>query len=137
MTDVSTSTDTTVGDSDTRPAADRAGVRGHPRGRGPRVRAGCRDRAACAEVAGAVVEEFGGLDVLASNAGIYPQARIVDMTGEDIDLIFDVNVKGTIHAVQAAQIGFVRPVAIELARHGTTAPGAPSRTPASRRSARP
>jgi len=61
-----------------------------------------RDRAACAEVVGAVVEEFGGLDVLASNAGIYPQARIADMTDEDIDLISDVNVKGTIHAVQAA-----------------------------------
>ena len=53
------------------------------------------------------------------------------MTDEDVDLIFDVNVKGTIHAAQAAQLGFVRSVAIELARHGITAPGAPSRTPAS------
>lgn len=58
------------------------------------------------------------------------------MTDEDVDLIFDVNVKGTIHAAQAAQLGFVRSVAIELARQGVTAPGAPSRTPASRRSAR-
>ncbi|WP_065572703.1 SDR family NAD(P)-dependent oxidoreductase [Micrococcus luteus] len=96
-----------------------------------------RERAACVEVVGAVAAELGGLDVLASNAGIYPRARIVDMTGEDIDLIFDVNVKGTIHAVQAAQIGFVRPAAVELARQGITARGgAPSRTPTSCRSAR-
>ena len=61
------------------------------------------------------------------------------MTDEDVDLIFDVDVKGTIHAAQAAQaaqLGFVRSAAIELARHGITAPGAPSRAPTSRRSAR-
>ena len=58
------------------------------------------------------------------------------MTDEDVDLIFDVNVKGTIHAAQVAQMGFVRSVAIELARHGITAPGAPSRAPTSRRSVR-
>ncbi|MFF5020809.1 SDR family oxidoreductase [Micrococcus luteus] len=81
----------------------------------------------------AVGEEFVGLDVLASNAGIYPPARVADMTDEDIDLIFDVNVKGTIHPVQAAQLAFVRSAAIELARQGITARGgAPSRTPTSR-----
>lgn len=61
-----------------------------------------RDAAACREVVAAVTEEFGGLSVLASNAGVYPQARIEDMTDEDIDGIFDINVKGTIHIVQAA-----------------------------------
>lgn len=203
MTDVSTSTDAAVGDSDTRPAAARtdapaatvllagraalvtggtlgigSGIAASLRDAGARVAVtglteqecaaarearfpayvlDVRDRAACAEVVGAVVEEFGGLDVLASNAGIYPQARIADMTDEDIDLIFDVNVKGTIHAVQAAlpalvasgrgrvvitssitgnhtgypawshygatkaaQLGFVRSAAIELARQGIT-----------------
>lgn len=59
------------------------------------------------------------------------------MTDEDVDLIFDVDVKSTVHAVQAAQMGFVRSAAIELARHGITAPGAPSRAPTSRRSVRP
>lgn len=164
MTDVSTSTDTAVGDSDARPAAERTdapaatvllagraalvtggtlgigfGIAASLRDAGARVavtglteqecaaarEAGfpayvldVRDRAACADVVGAVVAEFGGLDVLASNAGIYPQARIADMTDEDIDLIFDVNVKSTVHAVQAAQLGFVRSAAIELARQG-------------------
>ncbi|PNL17001.1 3-oxoacyl-ACP reductase FabG [Micrococcus sp. FDAARGOS_333] len=116
-----------------------------------------RDREACTQVVADVVAEFGGLDVLASNAGVYPQSSIEQMTDEDIDLIFDINVKGTIHAVQAAlpeliksgrgrivvtssitgnytgypawshygatkaaQMGFVRSAAIELARKGVT-----------------
>lgn len=58
-----------------------------------------RDRAACDEVIARAADELGGLSVLASNAGVYPQARIAAMTDEDIDLIFDINVKGTIHAV--------------------------------------
>lgn len=61
-----------------------------------------RDAAACRDVVAAVVAEFGGLSVLASNAGIYPQATIEAMTDDDIDLMFDVNVKGTMHIVQAA-----------------------------------
>lgn len=61
-----------------------------------------RDRTACEEVVAAVVSEFDRLDILAANAGVYPQARIVDMTDDDISFIFDVNVRGTIHAVQAA-----------------------------------
>ncbi|MGJ5591030.1 3-oxoacyl-ACP reductase FabG [Micrococcus lylae] len=116
-----------------------------------------RDREACTKVVADVVAEFGALDVLASNAGVYPQSSIEEMTDEDIDLIFDINVKGTIHAVQAAlpqliasgrgrivvtssitgnytgypawshygatkaaQMGFVRSAAIELARKGVT-----------------
>ena len=116
-----------------------------------------RDGAACRRVIDAVAEELGGLSVLASNAGVYPQATIETMTDEDIDLIFDINVKGTIHAVQAAiphlvasgrgrivltssitgnytgfpawshygatkaaQMGFARSAAIELARKGVT-----------------
>lgn len=60
-----------------------------------------RDREACKKVVADVVAEFGELNVLASNAGVYPQSSIEEMTDEDIDLIFDINVKGTIHAVQA------------------------------------
>ena len=61
-----------------------------------------RNAADCRAVVEAVVAEFGELSVLASNAGIYPQARIEAMTDEDINLMFDVNVKGTMHIVQAA-----------------------------------
>lgn len=116
-----------------------------------------RDRAACAALVEQVVAQFGGLAILASNAGVYPQARIADMTDENIAMIFAINVTGTIHMVQAAadalatsghgrvvvtssitgnytgypawshygatkaaQMGFVRSAALELATSGTT-----------------
>lgn len=61
-----------------------------------------RDREACAKVAEEAATTMGGLDILASNAGVYPQARLEEMTDEDMDFIFDINVKGTMHIVQAA-----------------------------------
>jgi 3-oxoacyl-[acyl-carrier protein] reductase len=36
----------------------------------------------------------GGLDVLCANAGVYPSARIEEMTEADVDAIFATNVKG-------------------------------------------
>jgi 3-oxoacyl-[acyl-carrier protein] reductase len=103
------------------------------------------------------VERFGSLDVLCANAGIFPAARLEDMSEEDIDAIFATNVKGTMLAVKAAipeltrsghgrviitssitgpitgypgwshygatkaaQLGFLRTVAIELAGYGIT-----------------
>ena len=48
------------------------------------------------------IEQFGSLDVLCANAGIFPDVRLEDMTEQDIDAIFATNVKGTILAVKAA-----------------------------------
>lgn len=117
----------------------------------------CRDRAACDAVVAYVVQRHGKLDILAANAGVYPQKRLADLTDEDISFIFDVNVKGTMFMVQAAtdalaasdagrvvvtssitgnytgypgwshyaatkaaQMGFVRSTAMELAPKGIT-----------------
>jgi 3-oxoacyl-[acyl-carrier protein] reductase len=103
------------------------------------------------------VDRFGSLDVLCANAGIFPAARLEDMSEEDIDEIFATNVKGTMLAVKAAipelarsghgrviitssitgpitgypgwshygatkaaQLGFLRTAAIELAGQGIT-----------------
>jgi 3-oxoacyl-[acyl-carrier protein] reductase len=103
------------------------------------------------------VHQFGGLDVLCANAGIFPASRLEDMTEEEIDQIFATNVKGTMLAVKAsiaalassghgrviltssitgpitgypgwshygatkaAQLGFLRTAAIELAGRGIT-----------------
>jgi 3-oxoacyl-[acyl-carrier protein] reductase len=103
------------------------------------------------------VDRFGGLDVLCANAGVFPDARLQDMTERDIDSIFATNVKGTMLAVKAAlpalaksghgrviitssitgpitgfpgwshygatkaaQLGFMRTAAIELARSQIT-----------------
>ena len=119
-----------------------------------------RDIDACREVVASVVSEFGGLSVLAANAGVYPQTPLADLDDEEIDFIFGVNVKGTIHMVQAAtaalresgrgrivvtssitgnytgypgwahygatkaaQMGFIRSAAMELARDGITING--------------
>jgi 3-oxoacyl-[acyl-carrier protein] reductase len=49
----------------------------------------------------AAVERFGGIDVLCANAGIFPEARLVDLTESDVDTVLGTNVKGTIFSVQA------------------------------------
>jgi 3-oxoacyl-[acyl-carrier protein] reductase len=58
-------------------------------------------KADCARVAAAAAEQLGGLDVLCANAGIFPGARLADLTEEDIDRVLGVNLKGTILSVQA------------------------------------
>ncbi|WP_432843032.1 3-oxoacyl-ACP reductase FabG [Dactylosporangium sp. CA-092794] len=111
----------------------------------------------CHAMAAAVVEQFGGIDVLCANAGIFPESTLDTMTEAEFDRVFGVNVKGTVFSVQActpalassghgrvvvtssitgpvtgfpgwshygaskaAQLGFVRTAAIELARKGIT-----------------
>jgi 3-oxoacyl-[acyl-carrier protein] reductase len=111
----------------------------------------------CERVAAAAVERNGGLDVLCANAGMFPAARLEDMTEADVDGIFATNVKGSIlmvraclpalersgrgrviltssitgpitgypgwshyGATKAAQLGFMRTAAIELAPRGIT-----------------
>jgi 3-oxoacyl-[acyl-carrier protein] reductase len=44
----------------------------------------------------------GRIDVLCANAGIFPQARLEDMTSQQWDEVVDTNLKGTFHAVKAA-----------------------------------
>jgi 3-oxoacyl-[acyl-carrier protein] reductase len=111
----------------------------------------------CVRMAEAAVERHGGIDVLCANAGIFPSARITDMTPADLETVLATNFKGTVFAVQAclgpltecgrgrivvtssitgpitgypgwshygaskaAQLGFVRTAAMELAPAGVT-----------------
>jgi 3-oxoacyl-[acyl-carrier protein] reductase len=111
----------------------------------------------CERMVAETVREFGGLDVLCANAGIFPDVKLADMSEQDIDDIFATNVKGTMLAVKAAldaleasghgrvivtssitgpitgypgwshygatkaaQLGFLRTAAIELAARGIT-----------------
>jgi 3-oxoacyl-[acyl-carrier protein] reductase len=108
-------------------------------------------------VAKAVADEFGGIDVLCANAGIFPSATIEEMTIEDWDHVLNTNARGTLFAVQvclpylkqaefgrvvitssitgpntgypgwshyaaskAAQLGFMRTAALELASANIT-----------------
>ena len=47
-------------------------------------------------------EKYGKLSILCSNAGIFPQASIENMTEKDWDKVQDINLKGTFFVVQAA-----------------------------------
>jgi len=115
------------------------------------------DAASCAAMAAEAVQRYGGIDVLCANAGIFPDAKLKDMTEADMDRVYATNVKGTMLAVQAcipalaasgrgrvvltssitgpitgfpgwthygaskaAQLGFMRTAAIELAPMGIT-----------------
>jgi 3-oxoacyl-[acyl-carrier protein] reductase len=50
----------------------------------------------------AAEERMGGLDVLCANAGIFPPAKLEEMTSEQWDEVVDTNLKGTFHSVKAA-----------------------------------
>jgi 3-oxoacyl-[acyl-carrier protein] reductase len=60
-----------------------------------------RDASALQRAAERAVQHFGQLDILCANAGIFPAAKIADMTGDQWDDIFAVNVKGTLLSLQA------------------------------------
>lgn len=49
-----------------------------------------------------VAERNGGIDVLCANAGIFPPARLEEMTEDQWDLVVDTNLKGTFLSVRAA-----------------------------------
>jgi 3-oxoacyl-[acyl-carrier protein] reductase len=77
-----------------RAAADEVGAAGY-------VLADVARKADCERVAAVAVQRLGGIDVLCANAGIFPSARLADMTETDIDLMLGTNLKGTILTVQA------------------------------------
>jgi 3-oxoacyl-[acyl-carrier protein] reductase len=116
------------------------------------VRGDVASSADCERVAAEAEARLGGLDVLCANAGVFPSARLEELTEEDLDGIFATNVKGSVlmvraclpalersgrgrviltssitgpitgypgwshyGATKAAQLGFMRTAAIELA----------------------
>ncbi|MDT5064461.1 MAG: 3-oxoacyl-[acyl-carrier protein] reductase [Mycobacterium sp.] len=56
----------------------------------------------CRRVVDTAVERHGGLDIVCANAGIFPSARIEDLTPENLEEMLGVNFKGTVYIVQAA-----------------------------------
>ena len=66
----------------------------------------------CERMAAEAEERFGGIDVLCANAGVFPDAKLEDMTEADIDAIFATNVKGTMLSVKACM------PALERSGHG-------------------
>jgi NAD(P)-dependent dehydrogenase (short-subunit alcohol dehydrogenase family) len=59
------------------------------------VVADIRERAACAGAVASAVERWGGVDVLVNAAGVYPRRPVLDISSEDWQFVFQVNVLGT------------------------------------------
>lgn len=59
-------------------------------------------RSACADMVAQATGTLGGLDVLCSNAGVYPEQPIEALTEEDVESVLATNLKGTIFSVQAS-----------------------------------
>ena len=58
-------------------------------------------KADCQRLAEVACERLGGIDVLCANAGIFPAARLAEMTEDDLDVVLGTNLKGAILTVQA------------------------------------
>jgi NAD(P)-dependent dehydrogenase (short-subunit alcohol dehydrogenase family) len=67
-----------------------------------RVAMDVRDLAQITAAVDDVAAAFGRLDILVNNAGLGPANKAEDVTEDDYDLTFDVNVKGTFFSSQAA-----------------------------------
>ena len=66
------------------------------------------------------VSTFGTIDILLSNAGIFPNCRLDSMTDQDYDNVMDTNVKGMFHAARAKEqlvLGLSLPAHLILNRY--------------------
>lgn len=61
-----------------------------------------RSQASCQAAVEAAVQQYGRLDILCSNTGIFPNAPLATMTEADWDATHDINLKGMFFIVQAA-----------------------------------
>lgn len=114
-------------------------------------------KASCDAMVAKAIEVHGGIDIVCANAGIFPAAKLAEMTEAQMDEVYGTNVRGTMLTVQAcipalqrsghgrviltssitgpitgfpgwshygaskaAQLGFMRTTAIELAPLGIT-----------------
>jgi len=59
------------------------------------------DPRSCQDMAARAIEEFGGIDILCANAGIFPAARLEEMSPEALDTVMRTNFHGTVYSVQA------------------------------------
>lgn len=73
-----------------------------------------RDRAAVVAATDRVAAEMGGLDIVVPNAGVASYGSFLSLSPEDVDEMVDVNVKGTLHTLQAALPHLLRSPAADV-----------------------
>src|SRR4051794_3699784 len=61
-----------------------------------------RDRGAVADATDAVVERFGGLQIVIANAGVGAYGPFLELDPERVEEMIDINLKGTIYTAAAA-----------------------------------
>jgi 3-oxoacyl-[acyl-carrier protein] reductase len=76
-------------------------------GRALAVRADVSDAAQVKKMVQRVIEVFGHIDVLVNNAGIAQSKLFTDLTADDWNTMFDVNVKGVFHCCQSVLPGMI------------------------------
>ena len=60
------------------------------------------------ELVKAVVNDFGHLDVMINNAGLSREYNLIDMTGEQFEQLWKVNVEGVLFGMQVAAKQFIK-----------------------------
>ncbi len=65
------------------------------------------DQKACASAMDAVQEQWGAIDGLVNNAGIYRAAPFLQLVAEDFEALFQANVMGAVNLLQAVLPGMV------------------------------
>lgn len=73
-----------------------------------------RDPGAIDALVGEVVDVFGALDVLVLNAGVGSYGPFLELPGEQLEEIIDVNVKGTMYTLRAALPYLIRSGAADI-----------------------
>ena len=66
------------------------------------------DEKACAAAVQRCVDEFGSLDILVNDAGIYPMSPVLDMTPEFFDRVIAINLRGLVFISKAAALQMVK-----------------------------
>lgn len=67
-----------------------------------------RNRADIDRAVAAAIAEYGELDCVVANAGIHRCNTMLSITDEELDLMIDTNIKGTVHTLQAAVPSILR-----------------------------
>lgn len=65
------------------------------------VEGSTRNRSDLDQAVAATCRQFGGLDCVVANAGIHRCNTLLDISEEELDLMIDTNIRGTVHTLRA------------------------------------